>query len=80
MVGADVIVIAPAIGILVVLPSVRNQIVEQNQRTQLLMQKADPTLARAPHVLDGAAPLRRGAVPVLNASRPAILQARRAAR
>lgn len=80
IVPAGLVVVALLVGILLVLSSVRNQIVEQNQRTRLLIQKADPTLQRAPAVLDATRPLVKQALPVLKASRAAIPQARRTAR
>lgn len=80
IVPAGLVVVALLVGILLTLTSVRGQIVEQNQRTRLLIQKADPTLQRAPGVLDEASPLLRDAAPVLDASRKAIPQARKAAR
>jgi hypothetical protein len=68
------------LGILLVLNAVRTQLTEQNQRTRLLIQKADPTFQRAPNALDRAAPLLRDAVPILSASRDALPQIRRDAR
>lgn len=80
IVPAGVVVVGLLVGILLVLSSVRNQIVEQNQRARLLIQKSDPTLQRAPDVLDATRPLLRDAAPVLAASRAAIPRARRTAR
>ncbi len=80
VIPAGVIVVGLLVGILLTLNVVRVQLTEQNQRTRLLIQKADPTLQRAPATLDVARPVLRDAAPVLAAARKAIPQARRDAR
>jgi hypothetical protein len=80
LIPAGVLAFGLLVGVLVVLVGVKDQLTEQNQRTRLLIERADPTLRRAPGALDGAAPLLRDAEPLLAASRKALPQTRRAAR
>jgi hypothetical protein len=80
VIPAGLVVVLLLVGILATLLSVRNQLTQQNQRTRLLIQKADPTLQRAPNALDTVTPLLKDAAPVLKASRAAIPRARRTAR
>jgi hypothetical protein len=80
LIVAGVVVVGLLVGMLLVLNSTRAHLVEQDQRTRLLIQKADPTFQRAPDALDAAKPLLRDAAPVLKASRAAIPASRKAAR